>query len=52
MQRSLTKLVNDLTQTKRAATLEETSTLVEALKTLDKQEKRKALVSKLKALRD
>lgn len=51
MKRSLAKLVNELSKgTARAATLEETLQLVDALKTLDKQEKIQVLKARLKAL--
>lgn len=51
MQRSLAKLINELLKTSRAATVEETATLVKALKDQDKQEKIQALVARLKVLR-
>jgi hypothetical protein len=51
MQRSLTKLLSELTTGNRPATLEETQTLVTALKELEKREKIQALVGRIKAIK-
>lgn len=51
MKRSLAKLLAELNKANRAATLEETLVLVDALKAQDRRERIQALAARLKALR-